>query len=256
MTEADEYSYGTPCWVDTWQPDVGAARDFYGALFGWQFDELPLAGAETYLSASLGGRTVAGIGPAPAGSPAVWTVLIRVERIEPAVERLARAGGRQLLGGIDVSGEGRMAIVADSTGVAFGIWESGRRTGAQVRGVANSWAMSALHTKALGESERFYGEAFGWELVRHGGSPLCEWRLGARTIGVATATDGRSVPAHWAINFTVADVDGFADRARSLGARLVIAPMDTPGFRNAVISDPQGAVFAVSAARARGTDVR
>jgi uncharacterized protein len=249
MTEADNYSHGMPCWVDTWQPDVVAARDFYGALFGWQFDEVRLAGGGAYLTASLDGGAVAGIGAGPAGSPAVWTVFIRVDGIEHAIDLLTRSGGRRLLGPIDVAEEGRMTIVADSTGVAFGIWEARRRTGAQVSGVPNSWAMSALHTTGLDKSGRFYGEAFGWELVGHSGSPLCDWRLDGRTIGVAAVSDGRSVPAHWAINFAVADVDGFAERAQSLGARLVIAPMDTPGFRNAVISDPQGGVFAISAVR-------
>jgi predicted enzyme related to lactoylglutathione lyase len=249
MTEADSYSHGMPCWVDTWQPDVSAARDFYAALFGWQFEAVPLAGADAYLSASLRGRAVAGIGPAPAGSPAVWTVSIRVTSTERVTEQVTRAAGHQLIGPIEVADQGRLAIVADSTGVAFGTWEARRRTGAQVVGVANSWAMSALHTTDLDRSEKFYGEVFGWELVRRAGSGLCEWRLGGRMIGVATATDGRSVPAHWAINFAVADVDAFADRAQSLGAALVMAPMNTPGFRSAVIGDPQGAVFAVSAPR-------
>lgn len=37
MSERDEYPAGVPCWVETLQPDAQAARDFYGALFGWEF---------------------------------------------------------------------------------------------------------------------------------------------------------------------------------------------------------------------------
>ena len=35
----DGYPAGVPCWVDTSQPDVEAARRFYGGLFGWEFEE-------------------------------------------------------------------------------------------------------------------------------------------------------------------------------------------------------------------------
>jgi predicted enzyme related to lactoylglutathione lyase len=38
-----------------------------------------------------------------------------------------------------------------------------------------------------------------------------------------------------------------AEHAVALGGRLWMAPMDTPGFRSAVIADPQGGVIAISA---------
>lgn len=246
MTESVCYAHGMPCWVDTWQPDAEAARAFYGSLFGWEFAEAP--GAD-YLYASLGNLLVSGIGRAPAGSPAVWALHVHVDDVDRAAEQIVLAGGTQLLPAQDVAGEGRLAIVADATGVAFGIWEPRRRAGAELVGAPNSWAMSALHTTDLNRSEQFYGEVFGWELVRHADTGLCEWRLDGRLIAVATVTDGAAVPAHWAINLAVADVDATAERARSLGATLLMEPMDAQGFRNAVIADPQGGVFAVSAAR-------
>jgi hypothetical protein len=39
MTGRDGYPAGVPCWVDTEQPDPVAATEFYGPLFGWDFDE-------------------------------------------------------------------------------------------------------------------------------------------------------------------------------------------------------------------------
>jgi uncharacterized protein len=54
------------------------------------------------------------------------------------------------------------------------------------------------------------------------------------------------VPPHWNVNFRVADADAIAAHATALGGSVVMGPMDTPGFRSAVISDPQGAVFSVS----------
>jgi predicted enzyme related to lactoylglutathione lyase len=55
------------------------------------------------------------------------------------------------------------------------------------------------------------------------------------------------VPPHWSVNFGVGDPDAVAQHATSLGGDVLMAPFDTPGFRNAVIADPQGGVIAVSA---------
>ena len=40
MPERDGYIPGVPCWVDTSQPDPKAAADFYGGLFGWEFENV------------------------------------------------------------------------------------------------------------------------------------------------------------------------------------------------------------------------
>jgi predicted enzyme related to lactoylglutathione lyase len=44
----------------------------------------------------------------------------------------------------------------------------------------------------------------------------------------------------------LADVDAIAEHATALGGTVLVAPFDTPGFRNAVVADPQGAVFSIS----------
>ncbi|WP_233528726.1 VOC family protein [Antrihabitans stalagmiti] len=100
-------------------------------------------------------------------------------------------------------------------------------------------------------SEAFYGKAFGWELASVPGAGLSKWILRGEVVGVVTATDGVTVPPHWSINFAVVDADAFAEHAVSLGGAVLMGPMDTPGFRNAVIADPQGGVIAVSAVAQR-----
>jgi uncharacterized protein len=62
-----------------------------------------------------------------------------------------------------------------------------------------------------------------------------------------TASDvPKDAPSHWSVGFWVADVDAAAARALTLGAKLLEAPHDTPGFRRATIADPQGAIFSIS----------
>ena len=38
MSEVDAYPPGVPCWVDILVGDPARAMDFYGRLFGWEFD--------------------------------------------------------------------------------------------------------------------------------------------------------------------------------------------------------------------------
>ncbi len=51
------------------------------------------------------------------------------------------------------------------------------------------------------------------------------------------------VPSNWLVYFTVDDVDQSFRKALDAGAREQLAPMDFPGGRMAIVSDPQGASF-------------
>ena len=54
------------------------------------------------------------------------------------------------------------------------------------------------------------------------------------------------VPPHWNVNFWVDDTDAIADKAAEFGGKVVVPPHDSPVSRDAVLADPQGAVFSVS----------
>jgi predicted enzyme related to lactoylglutathione lyase len=54
---------------------------------------------------------------------------------------------------------------------------------------------------------------------------------------------------HWSIDFWVDDVDAVARKAGELGGSVVVAPYDTPIARQAILADPQGAIFSVSKVR-------
>src|SRR3954447_9754871 len=89
MSERDDYPAGVPCWVDTLQPDVNAALEFYGGLFGWEFDgpgPLPGGLPGQYFVAQHSGREVAGLGTMPGGSEghaaiASWNTYVRVDSV-------------------------------------------------------------------------------------------------------------------------------------------------------------------------------
>ncbi len=264
MTQPHHYPPGIPCWVDTWQPNPQIAAGFYGALFGWQFDEprsMPGGLEGQYLIARLGGLAVAGIGQAPSNlTAAVWSTHICVDSIEETIARTRSAQGAVLVGPLEAGPDGRQAVLADADGVAFCIWQPGERMGAQLVNEPGSWAMSSLHAPSRERAEAFYATAFGWKLEAQPAAPTAFWRLPGHVGGendqsmprdvVAVMTmieANEQIPPHWGVNFTVEDVDTVAERAIDLGGALVMAPMTAPGFRSAVIADPGQGVIAVSA---------
>ena len=202
-----------------------------------------------YSLASIDGRLVTGIGQAQPSSPAVWASYVRVEDVERSVATAKSAGGTRLVGLVDAGSDGRLAILTDATGVPFGLWQAGSRPGAQLVGEPGTWAVCSLHTTDLGRAEEFYRLMFGWELDHETGSAFCQWRLAGGVVAVASAIGDQAVPPHLAVNFAVDDADATAERAGALGGSVLVAPTDTPGFRSAVIADPQRGVIAVTATR-------
>jgi predicted enzyme related to lactoylglutathione lyase len=96
MPERDGYIAGVPCWVDTSQPDPDAAAEFYGGLFGWEFeDAMPAVGPGRYLLARLRGGDVAAVSSPPEEAPAqaVWNTYIWVEDADEASAKAREAGG-------------------------------------------------------------------------------------------------------------------------------------------------------------------
>jgi predicted enzyme related to lactoylglutathione lyase len=270
MSERNDYAPGVPCWVDTAQQDPDAARRFYEELFGWESvgpGAVPGDPPGRYFVARLRGRDVAGISSQPGdGAPPdpVWSTYIYVDSADDATEQVKRAGGAIVVAPFDALPAGRMAVVTDPAGATFCLWEPKDRKGAQLVNEAGAWSISILNTPDPESAKAFYGAVFGWETdpAEPSESDITLFRLPGYVGGepqqpvprdvIAAMTPARGTPsagdatAQWSVNFWVGDADGTADKAADLGGAIVVAPFDTPAFRNAILADPAGAVFSVS----------
>ena len=90
----------------------------------------------------------------------------------------------------------------------------------------------------------FYGALFGWEVAEIPGA------AGYRTIANGGRSNGGIFPmddrqAAWLPYFGHEDVDRLLGDIDRLGGRVLSGPMEMPAGRIAVLSDPQGAAFAV-----------
>jgi uncharacterized protein len=275
MPERDHYIPGVPCWVDTSHPDPRAAADFYGALFGWEFeDSMPPGSEAPYFICRLPGGDVAGVGAiAPGGPPvAMWNTYIAVSSADDAAAKVEGAGGSVVAKPFDVMDAGRMAVLADPEGAVFSVWQANQMFGARVVNEPGSLNFNGLHTRDVAAAQAFYGSVFGWTTLDLGaeegwalpgyGDDLERDTPGLRKMiadmgGPAgfedvvasiepIGGDQPDTPPHWSVTFAVDDVDALAAKATELGGTVVVPPHDEPWSRTAVIADPQGAQFVAS----------
>jgi hypothetical protein len=230
--------------------DPAAARDFYAALFGWDYQ---VGGEDTgfYAMASASGHEVAGIGAIQMpGHPSVWTTYLAAADCDAACDSVARAGGTIVAPPMDVMEFGRMAIAQDPTRGTFGIWQAGTHIGSTLVNEASAPVWNELMTRDYAGSKDFYAAVFGYTYTElgDGGFQYSTIEVDGRTVGglgVIPAELPQEVPPHWLTYFAVDDVDAVVTRATELGGSVQRPAMDMPYGRHAGLADPNGAGFAV-----------
>jgi predicted enzyme related to lactoylglutathione lyase len=112
---------GCLTWNELHTPDVDAAVEFCTGLFGWSADEMDTGGGPRYVVIKNGERTNGGVMPAQGGEPPHWLPYFVVEDRDAAVESTTGSGGREFAR-LDMP-QGKIAVLADPQGAAFGVWE-------------------------------------------------------------------------------------------------------------------------------------
>lgn len=100
--------------------DTARAREFWGSLLGWQFDEFP--GGLDYHMARISETTGSAIYEAE-GDRRGTRAYFDVEDIEVGRARVAELGGNAG-GAMPVPSMGWFAICSDTEGNEFGLWQS------------------------------------------------------------------------------------------------------------------------------------
>lgn len=242
---------GTPCWIDLSAPDVPAAAEFYGSLFGWTYLD---TGAEfgNYHIARVNGRAPAAIGPQfEEGQPAAWTLYLASDDVDATAKLIADNGGNLLMEPGDVGAKGRMLIASDPTGAVFGVWQAGETTGLQVFNEPGALAWEDARLTDAEAGRRFYASVFGYTYGPVEGAPPAyrTFEVDGRPVGGIGDLTGapEGTPSHWVGYFSVADVDAAVATAERGGGRVLGPAQDTPFGRMAELADPFGATFMVHA---------
>jgi len=247
---------GAPNWIDLGTPDIAGATAFYRALFGWEFQSAgPEAGGYGFFQ--LDGKTVAGGMQSTEGQgPPSWTVSFQTPDADTTAKAAEQAGGGTPAPPMDVMDAGRMAILTDTTGAVFGLWQPGRIKGLEVAADPGSLCWVELYTTDVPKVAAFYGAVLGLETSAvsfPGGSYTCVNPAGAGDDGmfggIVDVDDdpaGTGATPHWLPYFEVTDADATVTTAQELGGQVTMPATDMEGVgRIARLTDPYGARFAV-----------
>jgi hypothetical protein len=247
VAERKSYSSGTPSWVDLGTADTQAAARFYGELFGWVAAFDPRAEAGGYGMFSLRDHLVAGIGPQTDPGPPHWAVYVSVADIDGTAAKVVGNGGKLLVGPMEVFTAGRFAVAQDPAGSVFSLWQPGDHIGAGLVNEPGAFTWNELATTDLPGTRDFYISVFGWGTEGDANNPNAAiFTIGGKPVCGAHAANPGEHPA-WSIWFAVDDCDASTEKARGLGASVLMPPTDLDFGRGAVVADPQGAVFGIGA---------
>ena len=103
-------------------PNLAQAKEFYGKLFGWTFEDNDMGGGMVYSMFKPSDGPGGGMFSMP-GSPTAWLAYVGVEDINTATSEAASLGATIVRGPHEVPGHGWMTVLVDPTGATVALWQ-------------------------------------------------------------------------------------------------------------------------------------
>ena len=103
--------------------DINKAKTFYGKLFEWTLEDVPMPGG-SYTMIKPGKGTGGGMMKHPvSGVPSAWLAYVEVDDIDAATKKAKSLGATIMKDVTEVMGAGWFSIILDPTGAALGLWK-------------------------------------------------------------------------------------------------------------------------------------
>lgn len=115
--------HGAFSWVELLTTDVAGAKAFWGKLFRWTVEDMPMEGM-TYSVIKAGDKQVGGMMPdprVPHGMPPVWGVYVTVDDVDATAREAGQLGGKVLVAPTDIPNVGRFAVIQDPQGAVLSV---------------------------------------------------------------------------------------------------------------------------------------
>lgn len=255
LQESPDYAPGTFCWVELATSDNEAAKKFYTELFGWTFIDNPMGPDMVYTMLKKDDKEVGALYKmmpemSAQGIPPHWMSYAATPDADDTAAKAESLGGKIMQPPFDVMEHGRMAVIQDPTGAVFALWQPNQHRGAGLVNAPGSLCWNELMTTDTQKAGDFYSGLFGWGKDVQNFGPM-EYTMftneGQPTAGMLQITPEMGpIPPNWLIYFAVDDCDATVQKASELSANVMKPADDIPGIgRFAILTDPQGAAFAI-----------
>lgn len=240
---------GRPAWVDLSVTDADRSREFYRAVFGWEFTDSE-AEYGGYFNALVEGEPVAGMAPPMEGMdepPHVWTTYLAVTDSTVAGAKIESAGAQAVFPPMEVGPFGTMALYLDPTGATFGTWQPGTHTGFNVVDVHGAPGWHEVMVGDFEAGQAFYADVFGYTYQDYSTDEMPYAMFSAPGDEMPSGGIGHDAdtPPGWGIVFTVDDTDAAAAAVKANGGAVTTEPFDFQYGRIAVCTGPDGESFSL-----------
>jgi len=105
---------------------LGKSVEFYGQLFNWELEEMPMGDSdEKYTVIRVGDGVGGGMMQHPiADAPSCWVPYVDVENLIQSTEKAKNLGATVLKENCEVPEMGSFSIIQDPTGAVMGLWQN------------------------------------------------------------------------------------------------------------------------------------
>ena len=118
-------THGAFSWSELMTTDPAKAAEFYGTLFGWKVEAMPMPQGTYHVVKAGGDTSVGGImkipADAPGSRPPNWCPYVTVHDVDTTTQQCATLGGKVLMPPTDIPTVGRLAVIQDPQGAVLNV---------------------------------------------------------------------------------------------------------------------------------------
>jgi predicted enzyme related to lactoylglutathione lyase len=237
-------------WFEYVSTDAQKAKGFFGELFGWTTQEVPMGELGAYTMIASGDRTIGGYLPTPEGAPkqAHWLTHLQVASAKDGAAQVAKLGGKILKEPIKVGEFGSMAIVSDPHGGVLALWQPAKNEEAPAP-TNGTFCWNELASSDPAASVKFYaaiGNLADKAMDMPGMGKYHVLEAGGQPVAGVMGKMMPEQPHAWLPYVQVASADKTVEKAKKLGGNVIVPPTDVPNVgRFSILTDTQGAAIGI-----------
>ena len=232
-------------WFEYVSKDAPKAQGFFGELFGWSTKSVPMPDGAYTMIAAPDGPTIGGYSPPPTGvgPQASWLPYLLVPSAADIAAKVKSLGGSVMKEPYKVGDFATMAVVTDPLGAALALWQP-TKPEEPAKPAAGHFVWNELSSKTPEASVKFYSQIGGFTSSKMDMGEMGTYHVlesGGQGRAGIMAQQMPGAPHAWLPYVQVASADQTADKAKRLGATIVVPPTDIPNVgRFAIFVDAQG----------------